>query len=139
MEVAPPPAASPTSPIPVATDGALTRPGSIQSNKPYSTAVDSVVDAWREYDEGLGGRPSLRSVYEAPGFTFGKTRATEKKFWERCLPILREIERLAGLHQLEAKTAASKLDNWRLKQVPVPSLFKLSCLIGAGSQIDLFS
>ena len=103
------PAAPPSAPLapsslPLAPVFRETPDYSLDSNLPSTCPLDrslsTVVDAWKEYDEGMAGKPPLRRMEEV---FKGKWRGIgkDRQWWSSRQPLYKEIMRRA---ETEGKT-----------------------------------
>ena len=78
----------------------------------------TIVDVWREYDEGLPGKPPIRVLYEADAHTFPNTTAgnTERKFYNRRKSLYRAVHEVSVYRAVSPLEAAIQLDAWRCRQ-----------------------
>ncbi|CAD6583017.1 MAG: hypothetical protein CYPHOPRED_002213 [Cyphobasidiales sp. Tagirdzhanova-0007] len=74
----------------------------------------TISNAWKEYDTGLGGRPSVRSQYEEGGLPSWSRNATEHKFWRRRKVLIDYIKEESQTRQLSPDDVAARLDELRL-------------------------
>lgn len=65
----------------------------------------TVADLWREYIDGIGGRPSVRSLYEAKGHTWVGLDS-ERKHYARRRIIIKKIKALAKEHAVRVVDVA---------------------------------
>ena len=57
-----------------------------------SREIETVVDLWREYDEGIAGRPSLRHMYDSGNKDWRRGDDSERRFYRRRKKILDEVK-----------------------------------------------
>ena len=93
-------------------------------------SVRTVKQLWQEYDEGIGGRPALKSVYGRSGFRW--TVENDRKHFQRRQVILNEIKRRAEVDGVGARDVAAQLDAYMF-DARVKSLNKLQDVIRSGS------
>lgn len=80
-----------------------------------SRKVASVIEAWREYDQGLGGRPSIRQMYEEGGAKDWKSNDSERKFYDRRMILVKFIKQQAELRKLTPEDIADIMDGHRVQ------------------------
>ena len=80
-------------------------------------ALKTIVDAWREYDEGLPGKPSIRVLYESETHTFSSTTAgnTERRWFDRRKCLYHAVRTIAEHRSITSMEAAMQLDAWRCR------------------------
>jgi hypothetical protein len=80
-----------------------------------SRKLITVLDSWREYDEGLGGMTSVKEAYEGDDQTWRKQNDSERKFYERRKPIWQEVKVLAEKRGITIGQAVELLEHYRVK------------------------
>lgn len=79
-----------------------------------SRTITTVSDLWREYEEGIGGRPSVRSVYEAKKYKFSDD--SERRHYQRRLIIINGVKMLAEREAVPERAIARMLDGVMSKE-----------------------
>ncbi|KAK9893228.1 hypothetical protein P389DRAFT_148173 [Cystobasidium minutum MCA 4210] len=80
-----------------------------------SRRIASVTDAWLEYNKGLGGRPSIREMYENGGAKGWKANDTDRKFYDRRMVLVDFIKEQAKLKDLSPEGLASFMEARRVE------------------------
>lgn len=75
-------------------------------------SIQTVTDIWREYEEGLPGQPSVKSLNEKFRSSWRRD-AKENKFYSRRKEIYAAIEEIASTKDITCKQAAKKLEEKR--------------------------
>lgn len=96
--------------------------------------ISSVDELWREFNVGLAGQPSVKSVCE--GANPAKLSETEGRFYRRRRTLIREVERLAEQHKLDERVVVAAVDRLRLS-LPNNSLAKLADHLKEAQQLDI--
>lgn len=96
--------------------------------------ISSVDELWREFDLGLAGQPSVKSVCE--GANPAKLSETEGRFYRRRRTLIREVERLSAQHKLDERVVVAAVDRLRLS-LPNNSLAKLADHLKEVQQLDI--
>lgn len=86
-----------------------------------SRQITTVIDAWREYSVGIGGRPSVKSQYEGANTAYRKND-TERKFYQRRMILITELKHLAEELSLPPEEVARLMDAKRREYSPALSL-----------------
>lgn len=84
---------------------------------PYamSRRVETVEDAWREYQHGLGGRTPVREAYEGKKIHRDSLKhGAEQKFWNRRRQLITYIKEQAALRGLTCEAMAIQMEVYRL-------------------------
>lgn len=92
----------------------------------------SVEELWREYDEGIAGRPPAKSVYELATHRW-TGQDSERKAWSRRLVVVNAIQRWASEKMLSCSLVAARLDELRRLQKPQMTIAKLRDGISSGT------
>ena len=123
------PAANPLATLQALTHSGPTGPtttGNVSASFTMSRSITTVADLWREYINGIGGRPSVRSLYEAKGHTWAG-RDSKRKHYQRHLIILKKVEELAKKHTVREVDVVERFDG--ILRAMRLSLSKLETLI----------
>ncbi|KAK4700175.1 hypothetical protein P7C70_g6078, partial [Phenoliferia sp. Uapishka_3] len=129
----PPPAAAPSNPLTdlLALTSISSTAASATSSFSMSRTISSVTDLWREYDQGIGGRPAVRDVYEIKGHKWS-SNDSERKHYQRRMTIVEKVKQLALQHTVREVDVAERLDEFCRSSHPKVSLSKLQSLIKGG-------
>jgi hypothetical protein len=85
----------------------------------------SVVDVWREYKEGILGKPSVESLERNFGVAWRKDRAVSRFFCRRNV-LYNEIKKIALNNNISCEEAAVVLENRRVElKVSLDKLSKM--------------
>lgn len=93
----------------------FTRPPPINKFQ-MSRKIETVLDLWREYTEGLAGYPSVKVMYEGEDTSWKKNNKTERRFYQRRKVILDGVEEIAAYRKIPGREAAIIMDQYRVKQ-----------------------
>lgn len=103
-----------------------------RSSSPISPAqykmnrdLATIIDLWREYDVGLSGSPSIKSLEGGFGTKWRKSR-TESKFFSTRLIVYKEVQKISENECISTEEAAKKLERRRVDlKVSIAKLIKL--------------
>lgn len=85
----------------------------------------TIIDLWREYDIGLSGSPSIKSLEEGFGTKWRKSR-TESKFFSTRLIVYKEVQKISEDECISTEEAAKKLERRRVDlKASIAKLIKL--------------
>ncbi|KAI8085664.1 transcriptional activator of glycolytic enzymes-domain-containing protein [Thamnidium elegans] len=85
----------------------------------------TINDLWQEYDVGLSGNPSIKSLEEEFGTKWRKSR-TESKFFSTRLIVYKEVQKISRDDCISTEEAAKKLERRRVDlKVSIDKLIKL--------------
>lgn len=80
-----------------------------------SRTIGTVMDLWREWAEGLGGRPSVRSMEEAYGPRWRRHRPGESMMFSRRKVVVDEIVRRQRVQKKSLSVVIEELETVRVK------------------------
>ena len=80
-----------------------------------SRRLHTVVEVWREYEEGLSGGPAVQRL-ELEHCTAWRKDRTESKYFSRRKVLYDEVQSIAEVHAIPSKEAAALLEERRVAQ-----------------------
>ena len=102
-------------------------PSSLPLPDAVDPAVKTVAELWKEFHEGIRGRPPLLSVVEDPKHKWS-TDTTCRNFGRRR-KILDEVERRVEQFNLSPAKVCAQLDRYMVEQPKINSLYRLGEVI----------
>ena len=120
----------------IATTAAETTLAPIVTVYKMSRTTQTVEQLWREYNSGLSGLPSIKTMYEHSGHKWNKTNDSERKFFQRRQVIWKAVTVLSSKRSIPGEKGAVVLDKYRQQQTP-PTLNHLEKVLRALSEEEI--